>query len=153
MIGPTTLCWNCGAPYPSTAIDCPGCGAANGTLTPDKAISQALSRATDSLQRIQQAATLHVRLKAFVTELLCDEWRFPDGADVDGGSLQDLCVKHGVLLPVAQVLPCNTDDPVNIRCQCLEAGGLEEFPLTCYRLPDWLIAVRAEMRKAKQEAL
>lgn len=50
----------------------------------------------------------------------------PDRGDWDGGEIQEVAVKHGVLREVTVTEPCSPEG-----CVCAE---VDAFPLTCYRL-------------------
>lgn len=50
-----------------------------------------------------------------------------EGGDWDGGDVQELAVKHGLLKPQTMQGPCNLDG----ACQCAQNSA--EFPSTCYR--------------------
>lgn len=71
----------------------------------------------------------HARLLAFARDIL-ESW--PDGG-IDGGELQELADKHGLLIPTERSEPCGED------CVCAAEYGLGEFPLTCYRRADFLM--------------
>lgn len=65
-------------------------------------------------------------LEAFAREVMNTFWAdrmFPD--EPDGGTLQDIAEKHGVLLPHAVTEPCGE------HCACAEYA---DFPTTCYRM-------------------
>lgn len=59
-------------------------------------------------------------LRAFAQDALEN---FADG-DLDGGTRQDLAVKHGLLRPVEVAQACGE------HCVCAEYG---DFPMECYR--------------------
>lgn len=71
------------------------------------------------------------RLIAFAREILSD---WPEG-DIDGGDLQDIAVKHGLLVPETRYAPCSDEG-----CCCAGYATEEEFAagVICYRLADWL---------------
>ena len=66
-------------------------------------------------------------LEAFAREVLNTFWAdhslYSD--DIDGGTLQDIAEKHGVLLPHAVTERCGE------HCACAE---YVDFPTTCYRM-------------------
>lgn len=66
-------------------------------------------------------------LEAFAREVLNTFWAghglYSD--DIDGGTLQDIAEKHGVLLPHAVTESCGD------HCACAEYA---DFPTTCYRM-------------------
>lgn len=64
-------------------------------------------------------------IRAFIRELAQLCW---EGGSLDGGDLQDMLVKHGMLTPVTMAKPCEPD------CFCGSEYGLDAFPLTCYKL-------------------
>lgn len=69
------------------------------------------------------------RLAAFVRELFADNER----GDWDGADLQELGVRHRVLLEVPVTEPCvPSGEEYEGGCACAEFG----FPTTCYRLAD-----------------
>jgi hypothetical protein len=49
-----------------------------------------------------------------------------EGDDFDGGTLQDMGVKYGLLIPTEMAEPCGPEG----ACNCAEYG---DFPQTCYR--------------------
>ncbi len=74
------------------------------------------------------------RLRAFAREVFeAADW--PEGADLDGGTLQDLAVKHGILTPETQYAPCGE------ACMCRDYYAEDEFPsgITCIRKPKWML--------------
>lgn len=50
-----------------------------------------------------------------------------DRGDWDGGTIQDVAEKHGVLIRTAVTEPCDPE-----HCPCAE---VDDFPLECFRLP------------------
>lgn len=70
------------------------------------------------------------RLRAFSADIM-GAW--PDGG-IDGGDLQDIAVKNGLLITETRIKPCGVD------CQCAYYG----FPTTCYRRVDWLVKPNAQ---------
>jgi hypothetical protein len=59
---------------------------------------------------------------------------WPDG-DVDGGYLQDIAERHGLLIPEARFQPCGEG------CTCSEYGFSEEDwseGVWCFRMASWL---------------
>ena len=61
------------------------------------------------------------QLEAFTAEIM-DEWWT---GDLDGGSRQDIALKHGVLTETIATEPCGEN------CNC---SGCDDFPQTRYRL-------------------
>ena len=70
-------------------------------------------------------------LAKFTMEVL-EDW--PDMGSLDGGDLQDIAVKHNILIPHIVHGPCCDD------CFCSEFYGNDEWQegVTCYRIADWL---------------
>lgn len=71
----------------------------------------------------------HARLLAFAREIMKAH---PEGG-IDGGDLQDIATKYGLLIANERDTPCDED------CYCAVKYGLNEFPLTCYQHADFLI--------------
>lgn len=73
-------------------------------------------------------------LKSFVRDLI-DLADWPEGGDIDGFDFQDLCVKHGLLLPEVRREPCGEN------CSCNSYYSDEEWEegITCYRLALFLM--------------
>lgn len=69
-----------------------------------------------------QAAEIEA-LRRFVQAAM-EPW--PMG-DLDGGTLQDIAVKHGLLQPVVMKGPCSEE------CACTEYITADEWPSECYR--------------------
>ena len=71
-------------------------------------------------------------LAKFALEILKE---FPDLSSYDGGDLQDLAVKHKLLVPQTVYAPCSDE-----WCSCAEFYSDEEFKegVTCYHIADWL---------------
>ena len=61
------------------------------------------------------------QLEAF-TAAIMEDWH---EGDLDGGSRQDIAVKHGVLLETVVTEPCGEN------CNCAD---YDDFPQSCYRL-------------------
>jgi hypothetical protein len=76
-------------------------------------------------------------LRAFALAVM-EHW--PLG-DVDGGSLQDYAVKHGLLTPESRTAPCSEDG-----CNCAEYYSADEWAegIICYRKSPLIIAARRE---------
>ena len=74
------------------------------------------------------------KMKAFIRDLF-DEF-YPDCGDIDGGTLQDLAEKHGILVPEIRHEPCGE------FCNCAQVCYDEEWQegVKCYRLANWLSA-------------
>ena len=68
------------------------------------------------------------KLRSFAQALFED---FPDYMGVDGFDLQDLAVRHGLLVETTQFKPCGEDG----HCSCLNYYGQDEWKdgVTCYR--------------------
>ena len=82
-------------------------------------------------------------LASFALEFLKD---FPDLMSVDGFEIQDLAVKHKLLIPRTVYSPCGDD------CNCSEYHDRDEWPegVTCYHVAEWLIRA-AELLRAPAE--
>lgn len=76
------------------------------------------------------------KFRAFARAIM-KSW--PEG-DVDGGELQAIAVRHGLLTPTTLYAPCGDS------CLCADTFGEDEFAegITCYRKVDWLIGVDKE---------
>jgi hypothetical protein len=72
------------------------------------------------------------KLRAFAREIL-HEWY--DTTDLDGGTLQELAERHGLLEPHTVTESCGD------HCGCAEMG---DFPTTCYRMTEALTGARME---------
>ena len=68
------------------------------------------------------------KLKAFALWAL-DGYRDGDIGDIDGGALQDKAEELGLLVAVTVTEPCCDN------CNCM---SWDDFPQTCYRIPEWL---------------
>ena len=75
------------------------------------------------------------KMRGFVMALL-DEF-YPECADIDGGTFQDLAEKYGLLIPEIRHEPCGE------FCACNENVYDEEWQdgVTCYHAAEWLRAV------------
>src|SRR3972149_3970982 len=61
---------------------------------------------------------------------------WPEGGNLDGGDIQDLAEKYGLLIPKDVTEPCGED------CMCSEFYSLEEFQaglVKCFRKAPFLI--------------
>jgi hypothetical protein len=65
------------------------------------------------------------RLRGFARDVM-SAW--PDGG-IDGGELQDIAVKHGLLIPETRIEACGEN------CACVYYG----FPTNCHRRVDWIL--------------
>lgn len=74
------------------------------------------------------------KMKSFIRELF--DIYYPDCGDIDGGELQDLAEKHGILVPEIRHEPCGE------FCNCAQVCYDEEWQegVKCYRLANWLSA-------------
>lgn len=92
-----------------------------------QAYSKALRVAIQNKYQVEQ-------MKSFINGLFEDF----DADDVDGGDLQDLAEKYGILVPTIHHEPCS-DGELN-ECVCAQYCGDEQFEagVKCYRLADWL---------------
>jgi len=68
------------------------------------------------------------KLKAFALWALAG-YRGDELGDIDGGDLQDKAEALGLLVGVTVTEPCGEG------CNCM---GWDDFPQTCYRIPEWL---------------
>lgn len=83
------------------------------------------------------------RLLAFVRDLFTlSGW--PEGGDIDGFDFQEVCVKHGLLIPHTVTEPCGQS------CSCAEYHGRDDMQegVTCYRKAGWI----GEATKATEAA-
>lgn len=73
------------------------------------------------------------KMKSFIRELF--DIYYPDCGDIDGGDLQDLAEKHGILVSEIRHIPCNDE-----LCACAQVCSDMEFfeGVKCYHLADWL---------------
>ena len=97
----------------------------------------------EELSALLDAAEREAKLRAFAVDVMAC---WPHG-DVDGGDLQEIAEKHGLLRPETRNQPC--DEEPN-RCHCLEYGGRDEFPLTCYRKTELLTETRGDAAERSQ---
>jgi hypothetical protein len=67
------------------------------------------------------------RLREFARDIM-EDW--PEGAP-DGGALQDIAEKHGLLRSVLMQAPCCDPDDEHSLCSCADYGA--DFPTECYR--------------------
>lgn len=81
------------------------------------------------------------KLRAFANELM-DEW---PGGCLDGGDLQEIAVKHELLIPTARYKSCceqcqNNEYHECCSCACVEYYTTEEWQegITCYRKTELL---------------
>jgi hypothetical protein len=81
-------------------------------------------------------------LRAFVRDLF-DTLDWPDTGTLDGFDFQDLCERHGLLVPREATGPCNVGCEDGVNCSCAEYGD-GEWPQTCYRKAEWLTDRAAE---------
>ena len=90
---------------------------------------ETMSEQTD--QNIEQPEEL-ARLRSFALDVM-ETW--PRG-DLEGGELQDLAVKHGLLVPETRYAPCGEE------CFCAEDVFVEDFEdgVICYRRAALLVA-------------
>lgn len=74
------------------------------------------------------------KMKAFIKDLF-DEY-YPECGDIDGGELQDLAEKHGILVPEIH------HEPFGEFCNCDQVCSDEEFEegVKCFHLANWLSA-------------
>lgn len=67
------------------------------------------------------------QVEDFVRELL-RAWDF--SGDIDGGQLQDMAIKHGVLKEVVITEPCGDD----YTCRCINYYHEDDYPAICCRV-------------------
>lgn len=67
--------------------------------------------------------------RAFSRDILATFWEPHCFNEPDGGSVQDIAEKHGLLIPFTATEPCGEN------CNCAE---WDKFPQTCYRAAEWL---------------
>jgi len=79
-------------------------------------------------------------LAKFALDIL-DEW--PDIGNFDGGDIQDIAVKHNILIPRIVYVRCGEE------CNCAEYYDEDEWQdgVTCYHIADWLDRA-AELQRA-----
>lgn len=77
-------------------------------------------------------------LAAFARDIMAI---WPEGG-LDGGDLQEIAVKHGLLVPETRHAPCGEEG----ACSCAEYATPEEFAagVTCYRRAEWLRAEKVD---------
>src|SRR6185437_12473237 len=75
-----------------------------------------LLKAADTIERLTSSRE---QVTEFAREILLNRF-----GNWDGGDLQDLGVKHGLLVPIEATEPCGE------ACVCVE---YDDFPQTCYR--------------------
>ena len=66
-----------------------------------------------------------------------------DGGDFDGGDLQEMLVKCGLLIPTQRTAPC--DD----ACRCIDGADDGEI-VTCYVQPQWTLPQPPQSEEWKQ---
>lgn len=88
-----------------------------------------LSDCIDDLRAISNGGDSNLR--AFVRELF-DASQWPEASDIEVDVLQDIAVKHGLLIPRTVTEPCGES------CQCAEYNGDMSDGVTCYRKVEWL---------------
>lgn len=69
------------------------------------------------------------KLRGFARDVFMS---WPDIDHLDGFDLQEMGIKHGILLPI------QVDEPCGELCACADYYELEEFPVTCYELADFM---------------
>lgn len=83
-------------------------------------------------QKKKDAADHLETLRKFVLDLFSEiDWL--EGGDLDGFQFQDLCEKHGILLPEKRFEDCGEG------CNCAAMDNIDkENGFTCYRMADWI---------------
>ena len=92
----------------------------------DPAWADSLSEMADGTMRNIDFASIArdlLALRAFANDVIGDE-----PGDVDGGTLQDLAEKHGLLKRVEMKGPCREEG-----CACAGMLDAEDWPSVCYR--------------------
>ena len=86
------------------------------------------------IEELHNALAERDNLRNFAREIM-DCW--PHG-DVDGGHLQDLANKHGLLTQEVRHRPCGKNSDV---CPCMDLISEAEFEdgASCFRKVDWLL--------------
>jgi hypothetical protein len=74
---------------------------------------------TEAADLIERLTSSREQVTEFAREILLNRF-----GTLDGGDLQDLGVKHGLLVPIEATEPCGE------ACVCVE---YDDFPQTCYR--------------------
>lgn len=94
-------------------------------------LQHALKRAEISLEGKR---TEIEQLRAFA-RVVMRYWPYWPESDVDGGNLQDIAVRCGVLTTSIMFAPCGDN------CLCADTISDDEFAdgITCYRKVDWLM--------------
>ncbi len=107
-------------------------------MSKDQAMHGAVELWANTLVRKdKRIATLEARakaLQAFAQDIMSN---WPEG-DIDGGDLQEIAVKHGLLKPVMMDRPCSED------CHCQEFYSSAEWPVECFRKTDLLSSEERE---------
>ena len=72
------------------------------------------------------------KMLAFIRDLFDDF--YPECGDIDGGTLQDLAEKHGILVPEIRHEPCEDE------CNCSELNYDEDWKngVSCFHLAEWI---------------
>ena len=98
-------------------MSCKKHGYTNGTFCPACDLETIEKLSVDHNSKIRRLE----QLEAFTAEIMEDWWE----GDLDGGSRQDIAIKHGVLVETIVTEPCGEN------CAC---AGYDVFPQTCYRI-------------------
>lgn len=87
--------------------------------------------ANAEIEHLQEMLKFYSQLRAFAREIL-SAW--PEGG-VEGDDLQDIAVRHGLLVPETRYAPCGEE-----CCMCADYATEEEFieGVICYRRAGWL---------------
>jgi len=85
----------------------------------------------ESAEMLEWAADRIEQLSKFALWALAGYGGDNEPGDIDGGDLQDHAEKIGLLTATEVTEPCSEN------CACAEYYG--DFPMTCYRLADWLM--------------
>lgn len=95
-------------------------------IADDPAWADTLSEMADGSECVIDFALMArdlLALRAFANDVIGDEL-----GDVDGGTLQDLAEKHGLLKRVEMKGPCREEG-----CACAGMLDAEDWPSVCYR--------------------
>ena len=104
--------------YVSCDIDDGGCGAEFDSLPGEHAAIAAWNKRADQAKEL-------AALRAFAHDVMA----FWPAEDIDGGDVQDIAVKHGLLQQTTSTAPCGDE------CRCREYYGPINmaYGVTCYR--------------------
>lgn len=110
----------------TTYVMCHGCDADGPMTKPGEALKAWNTRAAPA-EDVRAVVEEPVGLRAFANDMISAAY---EGGSFDGGDIQDIAVKHGLLRIEQRVEACGE------HCACSEYG----FPAECYRRTDILKA-------------